>query len=403
MSTSNEEFQSKMLKHQIELLQLSAATADKLIEILKFSEPKLRDRLSKEIKTIAGKGFDGEKISQIKKIKSIEKIVNQLRSSTYDELGNELETNLKKLIKLEPAIIAEIASSSLVVNVDFNYPDVRRLNTIVNKNPFLGKTLKEWTKKIEKDDIERILDNIKIGMIQGESVDQIMARILGKESFNGTDGTTELSRTSAATLARTATNFFGNEARDAFFNDNADIITEQVFVATLDSRTSAICRSLDGKRFPLGKGPKPPLHHNCRSVRVAVFDGEIIGDRPMKPFTEKQLLQEYAAKNDLQGINSRDDIPYGSKTKFDSFARGRVRELTGRVPAKTTYSEFLAAQTQQFQEEVLGKTKAKLFNKGKLSLEKFVNFTGKELTLSELARKYKGAFLKAGLDPKEYL
>jgi len=35
------------------------------------------------------------------------------------------------------------------------------------------------------------------------------------------------------------------------------------YLATLDSRTSAICRSLDGKEFKYGDGPLPPVHFNC--------------------------------------------------------------------------------------------------------------------------------------------
>jgi len=87
---------------------------------------------------------------------------------------------------------------------------------------------------------------------------------------------------------------------------------------------------------------------------------------------------------------------------FDAFSRERVRELIGQVPAATTYQEWLKRQTREFQDDILGQTKAKLFRKGGVTLDKFVLENGKELTLKQLATQEAAAFRKAGLDPKDY-
>jgi len=42
-----------------------------------------------------------------------------------------------------------------------------------------------------------------------------------------------------------------------------------MFVATLDSRTTELCRSLNGRVYRLEDAPRPPLHRNCRSVLKA--------------------------------------------------------------------------------------------------------------------------------------
>ena len=99
----------------------------------------------------------------------------------------------------------------------------------------------------------------------------------------------------------------------------------------------------------------------------------------------------------------RDALPRGTKGAFDAFARKRVRELTGRVPASTSYNEWLKRQTREFQEDTLGVTKAKLFREGGLSLDKFVTANGHELTLADLAKRHADAFRAAGLDPDTFI
>jgi hypothetical protein len=73
------------------------------------------------------------------------------------------------------------------------------------------------------------------------------------------------------------------------------------------------------------------------------------------------------------------------------------RDVVGRVPATTSYQDFLMRQKPAFQDEVLGKRKGQLFRKGGLKLDQFVDRAGNELTLAELAAANPGAFARAGL------
>ena len=52
-------------------------------------------------------------------------------------------------------------------------------------------------------------------------------------------------------------------------------IKKQLFSATLDSKTSKICQSLDGKVFNYDDSnkPIPPLHPNCRSCLIDMVEG----------------------------------------------------------------------------------------------------------------------------------
>jgi hypothetical protein len=176
-----------------------------------------------------------------------------------------------------------------------------------------------------------------------------------------------------------------------------------MFVATLDSRTTPVCRANDGKVFPVGTGPRPPLHIACRSLRVAALDGEVLGNRPYKSSTTKQLLREYTDEKKLDRVSKRDDLPRGTKGDYDAWARKKIRALTGTVPRSTSYQTWLKVQTQTFQNDTMGVTKAKLFRDGGLTLDKFVAADGTELTLSQLASKHAQAFRAAGLEPSGFI
>lgn len=94
-----------------------------------------------------------------------------------------------------------------------------------------------------------------------------------------------------------------------------------------------------------------------------------------------------------------DTLPRGHKGRFDAFERDFIRARTGRVSATTSYQDWLSRQSPAFQDDVLGKTRGRLFRVGGLRLDRFVNRRGDALTLAELAQREADAFRKAGLNP----
>ena len=184
---------------------------------------------------------------------------------------------------------------------------------------------------------------------------------------------------------------------------NEALFAEELYTATLDGRTTPQCQSLDGNTYPVGEGPIPPVHIQCRSLRVGVINGQVVGHRPMRAFTEPQMVREFTKSRRLPSTNRRAQLPRGTKGDFDKFRAKRVRELTGRVPAKVSYQEWLSRQSRVFQDDVLGKTKGRLFRKGGLKLDKFVNRRGDALRLDQLARTEADAFRAAGLNPNDFL
>ncbi len=197
-----------------------------------------------------------------------------------------------------------------------------------------------------------ILSEINIGSALGEPT-QVIARRL--------NGLHQLQRDQATALVRTMTNHIASTARAETLKENDDILKGWRWISTLDSRTSKICMSRDQKIYGWDD-PRPPAHWNCRSSTIPV------------------LKDEYHR-----------DIPGSTRPSVGS---------DGIKPVKsdTTYSEWLARQSAAFQKDVLGPARYKLFSKGELTLDKFVNDNGRTLTLDQLRERNPLAFEKAGLD-----
>lgn len=389
-----------MLRHQIYLMRLSGEVRNRTMALLNDTEKDLQEAIKRRLGKHAGGPMTPGAVQQMQ---WLEKYIKNVRLGAWDQITAQWVKDMADLAKQEVKTTAGVIATVSPVTLVMNLPDARQLSKIATTNPFEGRILRAWAEAQAKEDVLRILNAIRVGMVQGEPIDDIVRRVVGSRGAGGADGVTELTRKQAAAIIRTAVNHIGNAAREEFYQENSDIFSGERFVATLDARTTAICRANDGKVFPIGTGPRPPLHFNCRSLRVPVLSSEAIGQRPARAHTQRQLLDEFADEEGIERVGKRADLPRGYKQAFDDFARQRIRDLTSRVPSATSYQAWLETQSRAFQNDILGPTKAKLFREGKLPLDRFVDRAGNELTLKQLAKMHADAFRAAGLNPEDFL
>lgn len=116
---------------------------------------------------------------------------------------------------------------------------------------------------------ELIKNELFLGVLAGKSQHDMSAVIIEKMGVGAMQ---------ARRLVRTESCYVANQAEMESYKECE--IEKYRFVATLDMRTSEICASLDGKEFPVDKQQPnvncPPMHPNCRSTTIAVFDAEIM-------------------------------------------------------------------------------------------------------------------------------
>ena len=153
---------------------------------------------------------------------------------------------------------------TLGVGVNFNLPSARVIKTASNVE-WLNATFTDRTGYA----LDRLTNNIEQIIprmfIQGRNADE-----LGKEVANQFN----MSENAAKRDMRTLSTLITNQASILAYN-NCEAVEEFEFVATLDGRTSNICRAMDGKRFKLNEAVpfvnQPPLHYNCRSTTIPYF------------------------------------------------------------------------------------------------------------------------------------
>ena len=399
MATANEELLDALVRHQIALMRFAGAVNSNTTAILDATEADIAETIRRRLGRSRGLNTPAD----VRRLNNVLLSIRTDRAAAWGQARGIWLTEMHALAQSEPALVSGILKTVAPTDLETMLPSRQQLREIVSTRPIEGKTVAQWGRSSQAADIDRISGQVRAGMVQDEPAPQIARRVVGTKRVNGRNGITQTTRRQMATLAQTMVHAISHASREAFFQENTNITAREYYVATLDGSTTPICRSLDGKQYDVGRGPIPPLHFNCRSIRAPVLLRDAFGNRPSKPTTERLLLREYADENSLRRVASRADLPYGTKTQFDRFRGQRLRELVGGVPPRTTYAEWIGRQSAGFQDEVLGQARGRLFRRGELTLDRFVNRSGKQIPLSELARFNKNAFIKAGLDPEDFL
>ena len=156
---------------------------------------------------------------------------------------------------------------------DFRLISDRRVQAALT-HKWSGKNYSDRVWKNNAAFCKRLQRTIEVGCMTGMTLHDMEERLL--EDCVGADSDSG-QRYCASRLIRTEVNHFSNQGFLEGYK--AAGITRYRFMATLDLRTSAVCRQLDGKTFLVeeAKAGKnlPPMHPFCRSITVPV-----VSDRP---------------------------------------------------------------------------------------------------------------------------
>ena len=338
MQTANEQLRDKTIAHEIYLQRYYSSTSKKVMDLLRVVEKDL----VKQLKTL---DLDNQMtISQIDaRLESVRAILNE----GYDLAGKELISNMQDAAEYEQEWQIKAIDDSTPVVLDMVAVAPVTLFAAIESKPLQGKLIKEWIDKLDKDSYTRIQDAVRIGLVEGQSYSDVVKRITGTKALQYTDGINSLNARQTQALVSTAMAHATNVASEEFYKANDDLIKGWQFLATLDFKTTTLCKSYDGQKFDLGKGPYPPIHVRCRSSTVPV----------LKSWKEMGMK----------------DPPAGTRSSLD-----------GQISETINYDEWLRKQSHEKQDEALGKGKAEIFRSG-VKLERFVE-NGKELTLEQLKK-----------------
>lgn len=377
MPTANEELLDATVRHQIVVLRFSDRMAADAARLLEASDRELVAMLQTELTEFAEARLNAMLIE-----------VRRLRAAAIQAVDADVRPNLDGLSQVEATWEVGAMGAAIPVELTLNTVAPATLRAVV-ASPINGIPLQGWWDRLAASDAQRIEQQLRLGILQGETTDQIVRRIRGTKAAGYSDGVLAITKRDAETVVRTAANHVSTGARQATWDANADIISGVRWVSTLDGRTSAVCRSRDGEVYPIDKGPRPPAHPNCRSTVVPVLAGEeIVGDRPTvrDARTRRKRELDFAEEaRDEAGIKewsrmSASERRAKVKAKRDAWADENI----GSTPSNVTYQDWIKRQPAKFQDEVLGPTRARLFREGGVPLDKFVDASGKQYNLDQL-------------------
>ena len=340
MTTTNEKILDAQIKHSIHLERYKGGVLKQIIGLLNNTEADLIELIAARLASIEGRGFDLSP-AETKRLEKLLADITAKRQDVYDVLEQKLSGEMDEFSQYEADFQIRLANSA-GVQASFTMPSNAQLKAIVTSQPFRGRLLKDWAQGIGTEEVKRVQDAIRIGMTEGQTTDQIIRRIRGTKKAKYQDGILEISRRDAEAVTRTAISHVANRARAEVYKANADIVRKVIYIATLDSRTTPYCIQHDHKVYDVGKEPVIPAHFRCRSCYCGFFEGDERGDRA---------------------------------------------SVFGPVPAATDYDTFLRKQSKEFQEEVLGVERARLYRSGKELIGKYIDKSGRFYTLKELKQR----------------
>lgn len=224
------------------------------------------------------------------------------------------------------------------------------VDNLINTTLLEGATVNAWNRGLNIDQKARLEREIRLGVSLGETNELLAARVaraLGK------------SKRDAASIAVTAAGAIVSAVRQKFFEANADVIKAYKYQATLDTRTSALCRAYDGLMWdtnyePIGhsypfRQPRINTHFNCRSTIIPV----------------------------IKGADELKNVPPATRSS-----------MNGYVPQDINFNDWLKTQSPEVVEKTLGKGRAELFLQGKITMRDLITQQGRELNLTQL-KKYR--------------
>lgn len=340
---------------------------------------------------IVGKLVNSSNHSNIK-TKRFQRLLKETRatiSATYKTIIKDQIPDLDAVADAERIQTTNLINSAIGVDV-VKGPLLshNQLGAVVNDRVVKGHKSADWWRGQSRDLQNRFDREMREGVLLGEDVRTLANRVRGTKANGFQDGIMKAKKHEAEALVRSSVQTISNQARLDGYEENADLIKGIKWVATLDSRTTHLCKGFDGKIWlypdlkPSGHNkafPGPVAHWQCRSTQVPVM-------RSWDELSGKKLKV-------LKGRDLREAIERTLKAqgKDDDFIKAAVEKtrasMDGQVSAKITFGGWLkrkAAKDPKFPEKVLGKGRAELWAAGKITMTDLTDQNGRELTLKQL-------------------
>ncbi len=345
----------ELTKRQIRVLRNVNTEIKKLLPLLNTMSRDIAKRLTKGNITEFSKT----------RLKTLKREIDIIISRYVSALSKHLRTDSVSLSSAEARYAASLLS--IMSDSKIFQATLKSLRTALTKNKMTlisGKkkqqlTIDEAILVFSRSISKSVQNSVTAGIVEGKTTTEI--------AREATRVIKTRTKAQAEAMIRTVASHAATMGRQETYFANKEILNGEIFMATLDGHTTFQCAANDQKRFPVGKGPMPPLLYNCRSIRIPdvhedfIIGGKFDGARP--------------------SVSSNGVVIEGGQTTFNSFLR--------RQP--------ISFQDEYFSQFKDGSKKAKLFRNGKLHIENFVNSNNIEYSIGQLERNFPDNWDRANL------
>lgn len=181
------------------------------------------------------------------------------------------------------------------------------------------------TRALAQDLKQELLINLVTGR-----TDQEVADIIANKYAQGASNARRLVRTESCNLA--------NQMEMQSYEECG--IDTYIYVATLDLRTSTVCRDLDGKRFPVAEQQPgkncPPMHPWCRSTTICDISDEELAQM------KRRARNPETGKNEMVPANMTYEKWYDKNVKERPEAEKKETMMHNRRADQQQYDKYKA-------------------------------------------------------------
>lgn len=278
-----------------------------------------------------------EKLSELSK-KEFNQFVRNFNKSFVEIFGKYEKAQLVEFNKFFKADFGEVKYLfKSIGDKSFRASTVDKLWAKMLNNPISGVGVepKQMLKVFSSSAQNNIVKTLKIGYVDNLTMTDIAKSITGSKALKFKDG---LIAKFENQLAATVQTYVQQMTNFILQNVGGSLHDSYQWVAILDSSTTEICRSRDGKVYQYGEGPTPPAHYSCRSFIIPIV-ASAIKDMPtfyawlnsQPSIIQDEILGKRQGQALRAGTVKADDIPafnQMSPLTLDQFKSKRNQLLT---------------------------------------------------------------------------
>lgn len=154
----------------------------------------------------------------------------------------------------------------------------------------------------------------------------------------------DVSRSQAENLVLTETAALSSKATQDSYQELG--LNRYEILATLDSRTSEICRNMDRKKFDMKDYQvgvtAPPFHPRCRTTTIPDIDGDITGERAARgkdgktyyvpaDMTYQQWEKKYVGKEQKKNVPNIQIKDVNNAESFKKYSDKEIRDISKKM------------------------------------------------------------------------